>query len=67
MNYKLLAVSKFLNNSGVNIGDYVQAHASSQFIPQLDGLIDRDEELKDYDGIPCKVIMNCWYMHSPQN
>jgi hypothetical protein len=67
MNYKLLAVSKFPDNSGVNIGDYVQALASSQFIPQVDGFIDRDEELKDYDGIPCKVIMNGWYMHSPQN
>jgi hypothetical protein len=67
MNYKLIAVSKFKGNSGVNIGDYVQALASSQFIPQLDGFIDRDEELKDYDGDPCKVIMNGWYMHSPQN
>lgn len=67
MNYKLLAVSKFSGNSGVNIGDYVQALASSQFIPKLDGFIDRDEELKDYDGNPCKVIMNGWYMHSPQN
>lgn len=67
MNYKLLAVSKFPGNSGVNIGDYVQALASSQFIPQVDGFIDRDEELKDYDGNPCKVIMNGWYMHSPQN
>lgn len=67
MNYKLLAVSKFPGNSGVNIGDYVQALASSQFIPQLDGFIDRDEELKDYDGNSCKMIMNGWYMHSPQN
>lgn len=67
MNYKLLAVSKFSNISGVNIGDYIQALASSQFLPQIDGFIDRDEELKDYDGIPCKVIMNGWYMHNPQN
>ena len=67
MNYKLLAVSKFTGNTGVNIGDYIQALASSQFIPQLDGFIDRDEELKDYDGDTCKVIMNGWYMHSPQN
>ncbi|ANQ47874.2 polysaccharide pyruvyl transferase family protein [Flammeovirga sp. MY04] len=66
MNYKLLAVSKFTGNSGVNIGDYVQALAGSQFIPQIDGFIDRDEELKDYDGDPCKMIMNGWYMHSPE-
>lgn len=67
MKYKLLAVSKFPNISGVNIGDYIQALASSQFLPQVDGFIDRDEELKDYDGVPCKVIMNGWFMHSPQN
>lgn len=67
MRYKLLAVSKFPNISGVNIGDYIQALASSQFLPNVDGFIDRDEELKDYAGEPCKVIMNGWYMHIPQN
>ncbi len=67
MRYKLLAVAKFPNISGVNIGDYIQALASSQFLPQVDGFIDRDEELKDYAGEPCKVIMNGWYMHLPQN
>lgn len=67
MTYKLLAVSKFPNISGVNIGDYVQALASSQFLPHIDGFIDRDEDLKDYTGEPCKVIMNGWYMHLPQN
>ena len=35
MNYKLLAVSKFPKVSGVNIGDYVQALAASQFIPEI--------------------------------
>ena len=67
MKYKLLSVSKFPNISGVNIGDYVQALASAQFLPHVDGFIDRDEELKDYDDEPCKVIMNGWYMHLPQN
>lgn len=67
MKYKLLSVSKYPNISGVNIGDYVQALASSQFLPQVDGFIDRDEDLKDYDDEPCKVIMNGWYMHLPQN
>ena len=51
MKYKLLAVSKFPNISGVNIGDYVQALASSQFLPHIDGFIDRDEDLKDYAGM----------------
>lgn len=67
MKYKLLAVSKFPNISGVNIGDYIQALASSQFFPKVDGFIDRDEDLKEYAGEPCKVIMNGWYMHIPQN
>ena len=67
MKYKLLAVSQYPNISGVNIGDYVQALASAQFLPHVDGFIDRDEELKKYDGERCKVIMNGWYMHLPQN
>jgi len=67
MEYKLLTVSKFPNISGVNIGDYIQALASSQFLPHIDGYIDRDEDLKDYNGQPCKVIMNGWYMHNPDN
>lgn len=67
MEYKLLAVSQFPNISGVNIGDYVQALASSQFLPHINGFLDRDTDLKDYDGEPCKMIMNGWYMHLPQN
>ena len=67
MLYKLLAVSKYPVPQGVNIGDYVQALASSQFYPRVDGFIDRDEELSNYDGEPCKVIMNGWYMHKPKN
>lgn len=67
MKYKLLAVSKSPKLSRINIGDYVQALASSQFLPQVDGFIDRDEDLKDYSGEPCKVIMNGWYMHNPKN
>ncbi|WP_195500723.1 polysaccharide pyruvyl transferase family protein [Bacteroides clarus] len=62
MKYKLLAVSM---NSQVNIGDYIQALASSQFLPQIDDFIQR-EELKKYDGEECKVIMNGWYMHNPK-
>lgn len=67
MKYKLLSVSKYPNVAGVNIGDYVQALASSQFLPRVDGFIDRDEELQDYSGDQCKVIMNGWYMHLPYN
>lgn len=62
MKYKLLSIR---GEEETNIGDYVQALASSQFFPSLDGFINR-EELKDYDGEECKVIMNGWYMHHPE-
>lgn len=62
MKYKLLSVS---TEEQVNIGDYVQALASAQFLPQIDGFIQR-ERLKDYDGEECKVIMNGWYIHHPE-
>ncbi len=70
MKYRLLAVSKYAETTkkiGVNIGDYIQALASSQFYPHIDGFIDRDKELNRYDGEECKVIMNGWYMHEPMN
>ena len=62
MKYYLLSVSKRVNS--INIGDYIQALASSQFLPSIDGFVDR-EDLKDYDGEECKIIMNGWYMHFP--
>jgi hypothetical protein len=68
MTFKLLSVSKYSkkkNEVGVNIGDYIQALASSQFYPSIDGFIDRDEELHSYNGTPCKMIMNGWFMHNP--
>lgn len=67
MLYKLLSVSKFSGLTAVNIGDYIQALASSQYYPHIDGFLDRDEDLKNYDGEPCKMIMNGWYMHNPLN
>lgn len=63
MKYKLLGM---LTEESLNIGDYIQAVASSQFYPQIDGFIQR-EELKEYDGEECKVIMNGWYMHHPEH
>ncbi|MBO4587468.1 MAG: polysaccharide pyruvyl transferase family protein [Bacteroidales bacterium] len=68
MKYKLLSVGKDKElPPSINIGDYVQALAASQFLPTIDGFIDRDNDLKSYDGDECKVIMNGWYMHKPQN
>lgn len=49
----------------INIGDYIQALASSQFMPQLDSFVER-EELKQYDGEDTRIIMNGWYMHHPE-
>ncbi len=59
MKYKLLSVR---GHKECNIGDYVQALASSQYLPSIDGFINR-ERLKDYKDEECKVIMNAWYMH----
>lgn len=62
MKYKLLAVS---SEDQVNIGDYIQALASAQFLPSMDGFIQR-EELKAYNGEEAQIIMNGWYMHHPE-
>lgn len=67
MLYKLLSVSKCNKVVELNIGDYIQALASSQYYPHIDGFLDRDEDLKNYNGEPCKIIMNGWYMHNPMN
>ena len=64
MKFKLLSIRKGV--SAVNIGDYVQALAASQFYPQIDGFVERDE-LSLYDGESCKMIMNGWYMAKPEN
>ena len=61
MKYKLLSVH---GKNATNIGDYVQALASSQFLPTLDGFVNR-EELSCYDGEECCIIMNGWFMHDP--
>ena len=52
MKYKLLSVSKSPKLVGINIGDYIQALAAAQFYPHIDGFIDRDVDLKDYDDEP---------------
>lgn len=59
MNYSLLSVSTV---QAINIGDYIQALASRQFLPRVDSYIER-ERLKDYNGDCTNVIMNAYYMH----
>ena len=63
MKYSLLSVS---NGPVLNVGDYVQALAASQYLPSIDGFINR-EKLPFYDGETCKIIMNGWFMHHPEN
>lgn len=62
MKYKLLSVD---NGGKQNIGDFIQALAASQFLPKIDGFVNR-EALSDYNGEECKIIMNGWYMHHPE-
>lgn len=64
MKYKLLAVNSDADN--INIGDYIQALASLQFLPHFDGFINR-ERLDEYQGEQTKIIMNGWFMHKPHH
>ena len=50
--------------AGKNLGDYNQAIAARQFM-NVDEFIDRDE-LRSYNGKECKLIMNGWFMHNPE-
>lgn len=50
----------------INIGDYIQALAASQFFDKIDVYIQR-EKMNSYQGDPVKMIMNGWYMHHPKN
>ena len=61
MKYKLLSVH---TEKTVNIGDYIQALASLQFLPSFDGFVER-EGLNSYSEEECTVIMNGWFMHNP--
>lgn len=64
MKYKVLSVNT--QGIAINIGDYIQALASKQFLPAFDGFINR-EALNVYYDEPTKIIMNGWYMHKPEN
>lgn len=62
MKKALLSVS---TEKSINIGDYIQALASSQFLDNIDLFIER-EKLRDYNGEEVAMIMNGWYMHHPE-
>lgn len=66
MKYGILTVSTGVEDK-VNIGDYIQALASSQFLPQIDTYIERETDLQSYADKPVSMIMNGWYMNHPKN
>ena len=52
-----------------NIGDDIQSYAQWKFLPQVDYWIDR-ESLHTFcseDGETVALIMNAWFMYSPEN
>ena len=56
------------NEAGLmNIGDYVQALAARQYFPNIDILLDRDNDLASYQGEEVRMIMNGWFMDHPEN
>lgn len=59
------ALLSVLTEEGLNIGDYIQALASSQFLDDKDIFIER-EKLKEYNGEEVAMIMNGWYMFHPE-
>ena len=66
MKYGLMVVSTGVDEK-INIGDYIQALAAKQFLPSTDILLERETDLKRYDGEEVKMIMNGWYMNHPEN
>ncbi|MFS7161562.1 polysaccharide pyruvyl transferase family protein [Serratia proteamaculans] len=50
----------------INLGDYVQTLAAKQFLPVSGIPISRDD-MSNYHGERVKMIMNAWYMDSPEN
>lgn len=62
----LLVVSTGVRGK-VNIGDYIQALAAKQFIGEVDVFLERETELKSYEGDEVMMIMNGWYMNHPEN
>ena len=61
-----LLVYEPVKGEGINIGDYIQSIAASQFLKEPYVYINR-EHLNEYDGEKVKLIMNGWYMHRPEN
>lgn len=67
MKYALL-VSRTLGTGSVsgwkNIGDYIQSLAAAQYLPKIDEYFDKTADDNGTDVI--KMIMNAWYIWSPE-
>lgn len=46
-----------------NLGDDIQSLAADQFLPRIDFQINR-EQLAEYRGDGCKLILNGWFAHT---
>jgi Polysaccharide pyruvyl transferase len=49
-----------------NLGDEIQSLAAEQFLPRLDGFVDRDSGLHAVE-LPSAVILNGWFKHGPNH
>lgn len=49
-----------------NLGDEIQSLAAEQFLPSIDGFVDRDTELHAV-AEPSVVILNGWFKHGPSH
>lgn len=64
MKYSLMNYNE--NKRTFNVGDYIQSLAAKQFLPRVDGYINR-ENLAKYKGEHTKLIMNGWFTHNTTN
>src|SRR5262249_44591032 len=47
-----------------NLGDEIQSLAAEQYLPRLDGFVDRDTEMHQVSE-PAFVFLNGWFKHGP--
>lgn len=58
-----------LSYTTTNLGDEIQSIAAQQFLPSTNVLINRDQLNlpPDDSGERCKIILNGWHTHKPEN
>ncbi len=66
MSEPLFALLRYRNTR--NLGDEIQSIAARQFLPRVDGFIDRDRLVMSgrKKNANFKLILNGWYSHSPE-